>query len=154
MKKVSDHSNCLLDRHFIWNLLDKWQPRSFTLSEREQEEDLFNWLKINLPDVPIVQQYGIAKGSADIIIQDSFLIELKLAFVDQKKVELDRCVGQLEYYKQKWVNCDKGPVYLVVVGELEPEFRSILDGVISRLDNGNWLQWFFLMVKKPKAPEA
>ena len=152
MKKVSDHSNCLLDRHFIWNLLDKWQPASFTLSEKQQEKDLAKWLKTNLSDVPITQQYGIAKGSADIIIQDSFLIELKLAFSDQKKGELDRCIGQLEYYKQKWVDCDKGPVYLVIIGELEPEFRLILDGVIERLDSGNLLQWFFLMVKKSKAP--
>jgi len=79
-----------------------------------------------------------------------YLIELKLPFTDQKKAELDRCIGQLEYYKQKWVDADKGPVYLVIVGEVEPEFRSILNSVIDRLDHGNFLQWFFLMVKKQK----
>ena len=148
MKKVSDHSNCLLERHFIWNLLDHWEPRSFDLSEREQEEDLLAWLKMNLLDVPITQQYGIGRGSADIIIQDSFLIELKLAFTDSKKTELDRCIGQLEHYKQKWVDFERGPVYLVIIGEVEPEFRQILHNAVDRLDSGNFLQWFFLMVKK------
>jgi hypothetical protein len=150
MKKVSDHSDCILDRHFIWNLLGKWEPRSFNLSEKKQEEDLYRWLKSNLPEVPMIRQYGIGKGSADIIIQDSFLIELKLAFTDSKKTELDRCIGQLEHYKQKWVEHDRGPVYLVIVGDPEPEFRDILEKAIDRLGSGYLTQWFFLMIKKPK----
>lgn len=150
MKKVSDHSDCILERHFIWNLLGKWEPRSFDLSEKEQEEDLFSWLKSNLPDVPMTQQYGIGRGSADIIIQDSFLIELKLAFTDSKKAELDRCIGQLEHYKQKWVDFERGPVCLVVVGDIEPEFRDILEKAVERLGGSYFMQWFFLMIKKQK----
>jgi hypothetical protein len=149
MKRVSDHSDHLLSRDFVESLIKKWKPLSFKSGEKEQERDLLAWLKKNLPEVPISTQYGIALGSADIVIQDSFLIELKMPFTDKKKSEFDRCIGQMEHYKQKWVDLERGPVYLVIVGESESEFRDILHQAIKRLNRGYFLKWFYLVEKLP-----
>jgi len=145
-KRIADYSGFSSDKSFVNDLITKWQTHSFSLNEKEQEQSLYTWLKQNLPGVPITTQYGIAKGKADIVVQDEHVIELKLAFGDDI-AEFDRCIGQMERYRLKWVDLDRGPVYLVVVGELEPEFRDMLHQAIKRLDGGNWGQWFFLIEK-------
>ena len=76
--------------------------------------------------MPVLAQYGIAKGKADLVIEDSHVIELKLGFDESSVAEFDRCIGQLERYRQKWVKPERGLVYLVVVGESDPEFRALL----------------------------
>ena len=150
MKRVNDYSGLDGDRGFVRDLITKWKPRSFELTEKEQEQSLCAWLKQNLPGVPITTQYGIAKGKADIVIQDEHVIELKLAFVDDV-AEFDRCIGQMERYRLKWVDLNRGPVYLVIVGELEAEFQDMLHQAIKRSDQGNFLQWFYLIEKVPEA---
>lgn len=133
LKRISDHSNLLEDDYdCVRRLLEGWKPRAFDLSEKAQEKDLQEWLHSKLPDVPIVPQYGIAKGKADLVIQDEHVIELKLAFTDDSIAEFDRCIGQLERYRQKWVNKDRGFVYLVVVGKSGTEFRDMLNQAIER----------------------
>jgi hypothetical protein len=149
-KRIADYSGFSGDRSFLCDLITKWQPSSFDLDEKEQEQNLYAWLKQKLPGVPITTQYGIAKGKADIVIQDEHVIELKIAFADDI-AEFDRCIGQMERYRLKWVDLDRGPVYLVIVGELEPEFRDMLHQAIKRLDSGNFWQWFFLIEKAPTA---
>ncbi|MDX6767538.1 MAG: hypothetical protein SFU85_12200 [Candidatus Methylacidiphilales bacterium] len=127
MKKISRYTQLLEDdNQCIERLLKKWKPSVFGLSEKQYEQELQSWLQVQLLDVPIVAQYGIAKGKADLVIQDSHVIELKLAFESDSVAEFDRCIGQMERYKQKWVNKDVGPVYLVVVGESDTEFRNLL----------------------------
>jgi hypothetical protein len=49
---------------------------------------------------------------------------LKLGFTDV--LEFDRCIGQMERYYQGWMKKDRGPFYLVVVGESDPDLRDIL----------------------------
>lgn len=149
-KRVADHSGLNGDRSFICDLIKKWQPHSFKLNEKEHELSLYSWLKQNLPAVPIITQYGIAKGKADIVIQDEHVIELKLPFADDI-AEFDRCIGQMERYRLKWVDLDRGPVYLVIVGELEAEFRNMLHQAMKRLDGGYIFQWFYLIEKLPTA---
>lgn len=153
MKRVSSHSKMLEDEaDCIFRLLQQWQPSSFTLTEKAQERDLHAWLRKCLPDVPIVAQYGIAKGKADIVIQDSFVIELKLGFPPEAVAEFDRCVGQMERYRQKWVSKSRGPVYLVVVGDSDAEFRGLLHNWFEEV-NGSRLTFFdstgFYLVEKP-----
>jgi hypothetical protein len=143
MKRITDHSGFFEDDGgCILRLLQEWKPQSFAVSEKDQEQDLLAWLKKKLPDVPMVAQYGIAKGKADIVVQDTHLIELKLGLVDI--AEFQRCLGQMEIYRQKWVIKNRGPVYLVVVGESDVEFRDILHAWFER--NGDKLH---LIEKQP-----
>lgn len=152
IKSVSNHSRLLEgDADCVLRLLQEWQPSSYTLTEKAQELNLYTWLRKCLPDVPILVQYGIAKGKADIVIQDSFVIELKLGFSAAKVVEFDRCVGQLERYRQKWVEKKRGPVYLVIVGDCDAEFRGMLHNWFEEV-NGPRLTFFdstaFYLVEK------
>lgn len=119
----------------LLKLLQEWQPESFDLSEKAHENALKHWLASKLPEVPIAAQYGIAKGKADLVIQDHFVIELKLAFDEDKVGEFDRCLGQLERYRQKWVLKDRGPVFLVVVGAMSPDYREMLHVAVKRLNS-------------------
>lgn len=155
MKKISNYTQFLEDDHqCIESLLKKWQPSGFGLSEKQYEQQLQAWLQVQLPDVPIVAQYGIAKGKADLVIQDSHVIELKLAFESDSVAEFDRCIGQMERYKQKWVKKGVGPAYLVVVGDSDPEFRSLLhkwfEEVNSSLTDAFFEKpRFYLIEKRP-----
>lgn len=150
MKRVVDYCEPFDDqKNFIENLLKQWRPTSFELTEKEQEQALMAWLQQQLPDVPIVAQYGIAKGKADLVIQDTFVIELKLAFTDDSLAEFDRCIGQLERYRQKWVTPDRGPIFLVVVGKSGPEFRDMLHKAVAKMDGEFFGKWFFLIEKHP-----
>jgi hypothetical protein len=125
MKRIKDYlSFFATEAEGVLELLNEWVPSGFTSDEKTYEIELYEYLKRRLPDVPISTQYGIAKGKADLVIQDSHLLELKLGLTDVG--ELDRCIGQLERYRQKWIEKDMGPVYLVIVGESDPEFRDVL----------------------------
>ena len=135
-------SDCVL------RLLLEWQPSAAGLSEKEYEQELQAWLSNKSPDVPIVAQYGIAKGKADLVIDDSYIIELKLAFTDKTLDEFDRCIGQLERYRQKWVDNERGWVYLVIVGKADSEFRSMIHKAIERLNRPYVLSNYFHLVEK------
>ena len=126
-KRIRDHRGFFQsDSNYVERALALWKPTSFELSEKQQENALFAWLRQCLPDVPMIAQYGLAKGRADIVIEEKHLIELKLGFTADKVADFDRCIGQMERYKQKWVKKRTGPVYLLVVGESDPEFRDLL----------------------------
>ena len=126
-KRIADHSGFFdTDQQFVLKLLDEWQPSPACKTEKNHEVHLQTYLQQRLPDVPIVAQYGIAKGKADLVIEDRHVIELKLAFDIESVAEFDRCIGQLERYRQKWLKPGRGPVYLVVVGQSDAEFRDLL----------------------------
>jgi len=130
MKRLSDYTRFWSaedDADVVRRLLKQWQPTQGKISEKEHEQQLAAWLKQQLPDVPLVVQYGIAKGRADIVIQDEHAIELKLAFTEESVGEFDRCLGQLWRYKEKWARRNNSAyVWLVVVGESEAEYRDLL----------------------------
>ena len=152
MKRITHHTGFFeTDSELVSRTLDKWQPTAFTLDERDHEAGLFAWLRQALPDVPMTTQHGLAKGRADIVIEDSHVIELKLGFTDV--LEFDRCIGQLERYRQRWVNKDRGPVYLVIVGESDPDLRDMLH-VWFEEANARFFSWspFHLVEKLPAAP--
>lgn len=150
MKRIPDHSGTFeSDSECVRRFLGDWKPRSLQLSEKEHEQDLQAWLQKCLPEVPIVAQYGIAKGKADLVIEDKHVIELKLAFADDCVAEFDRCIGQMERYLQKWVKKDQGPVYLVVVGKSNSEFRDMLHQAIKHMNGDFVFDRFFLIEKEP-----
>jgi hypothetical protein len=149
MKTVLDHATfwenetaCLL------RLLKEWQPSKPGLSEKEYEVELDGWLSTKLPDVPIVRQYGIAKGDADLVIHDSWVIELKLAFTAERLTDFDRCIGQLERYRQKWVEKERGKVFLVIVGKSESEFRDMIHKAVKSLNQHYISDDYFHIVEK------
>lgn len=138
-KRIADYQRIFeSDSDVVRRLLKEWQPASFDFSEKEQEQSLLSFLRKKLPDVPITPQYGIAKGKADIVIQDEHVIELKLGFTEDSVGEFDRCLGQLWRYKEKWVARDRGRVWLVVVGHSEAEFRDLLKTWFDQV-NGSFL---------------
>jgi hypothetical protein len=150
MKKLLEYTEGLEgERDLINRLLGEWTPRAFTLTEKDQERDLYAFLRARLPDISMSTQYGIAKGKADIVITDSHVIELKLAFSEDSVSEFDRCIGQLERYRQKWVVPDRGAVYLVVVGDSDPDFREMLHSAVEHANHGFMGTWFFLIEKRP-----
>src|SRR6185437_1125068 len=63
MKKVADYTNFMEHpSDCVLRLLLEWQPSAAELTEKAYEQELQAWLGGKLPDVPIVAQYGIAKG--------------------------------------------------------------------------------------------
>jgi hypothetical protein len=152
MKRISDHTNLFeADSERVHGILEKWEPKAFGLDEKVYEATLYQHLRQTLPDVPMAPQQGLARGRADIVIQDSHVIELKVGLVDGG--EFDRCIGQLERYRQRWVKKDRGPVYLVVVGESDPDLRDLLHTWFKDA-NGQFMTWspFHLIEKHPPAP--
>jgi hypothetical protein len=149
MKRINDHTGFFEgDSERVHSILDKWQPKSFGRDETAYEEELYAALRLALPDVPMAPQQGLARGRADIVIEDSHVIELKVRLVDGN--EFDRCIGQLERYRQRWVKKDRGPVYLVVVGESDPDLRDLLHTWFKDT-NDQFLTWspFHLIEKLP-----
>ena len=149
MKKLDDYAGFLEHKSdLVHRLLLEWQPSALGLLEKAYEQELQKWLTSKLPDVAIASQYGIAKGKADLMIEDTYIVELKCAFTDETLVEFDRCIGQLERYRQKWVDCDRGRVYLVVVGKSDSEFRSMLHKAIAHFNSDYTLDNYFYLVEK------
>jgi hypothetical protein len=154
MKRITDHTGLLeTDSELLNNILAEWQPRAFNLDEKDHEADLFAALRRALPEVPMTTQHGLAKGRADIVIEDSHVIEVKLGLTDIG--EFDRCIGQMERYYQRWVKKDRGPFYLVVVGESDPDLRDMLH-VWFEEANGRFFTWspFHLVEKLPADANA
>ena len=151
MKKISDYLDFLeTESDCLARLLEEWQPSKAGLPEKHYERELQAWLQSKLPDVPIVPQYGIAKGDADLVIQDSRVIELKLAFTADKLTEFDRCIGQMERYRQKWVDKERGEVFLLIVrGKSESEFRDAMIHKTFKSLNQNYFSGsYFHIVEK------
>ncbi len=150
MKRITDHAGLLdTESEHLLQLLQQWVPSAYDLDEKAQEQSLYAWLRLKLPDVPIKTQYGIAWGDADIVIQDEHVIELKLAFGPKSVGEFDRCLGQLWRYKEKWIDVKEGRrVWLVVVGESEAEFRLLLKRYFEALNGHYVLSSPFVRVEK------
>jgi hypothetical protein len=149
MKTIANYTNFMEHpSDCVLRLLLEWQPSAAGLSEKAYEQELQTWLNEKLRDVPIVAQYGIAKGKADLAIDDSYIIELKLAFTDETLGEFDRCIGQLERYRQKWVDNERGRVYLVIVGKSDSEFRNMIHKAIERFNQPYVLSNYFYLVEK------
>jgi len=148
MKRVTDYSGLSTDAGFVRDLLEEWSPTTFSIPEKQHEDALNAWLCKRLPDVPMITQYGIAKGKADLVIEDCHVIELKLGFDYDSVAEFDRCLGQLERYRQKWVKKERGPVYLVLVGDCDSEFRDLLHTWFKEANEPYFLDRFHLIEKR------
>jgi hypothetical protein len=110
---VTALSNSLLFNDFAL-AIKNWNPRD-SYYEYEYQDKLLRHLRKALPDASIDSEYPIGekqlgtKGRADIVINDTILIEMKR---DSSAGAIQRAKGQIAQYAEAWNN--KGPVILLL----------------------------------------
>ena len=125
---------------FIRKLIEKWSPRK-CVTEKDYEESLYAYLhkEIDDPSIDITKQFAIGRKKADIKIGNDAIIELKKDLGETG--QYDRLMGQLKEYQQ-W----KGAIFVVLVGEHEPNLRKKL---IKESGMGSmWDEAKFIVIEK------
>jgi hypothetical protein len=94
--------------------LQNWSPNTANY-EWQYQDRLYRHLRKYLPEASIVLEYPIGskangnKGRADIVVNDTILIEMKR---DSSAGAIQRAKGQISQYSEIWK--DKGPVILLL----------------------------------------
>jgi hypothetical protein len=102
-----------LFRDFI-NALQNWKPHTSS-SEGEYQDKLLRHLSRSMPDAvidseyPVGEKYDGTNGRADIVINDTILVEMKK---DSSGTAMDRAKGQIDKYSIAWK--DRGPIILLL----------------------------------------
>lgn len=113
LKIVISQSKSQLFTDFV-NALSTWNPKN-CYYEYEFQDKLCNYLRKKMPEAIIESEKPIGsvsignKGRADIVINDTILIEMKR---DSSAGAIQRANGQINQYTQIWK--DKGPVILLL----------------------------------------
>jgi len=106
-------SNSILFSDFV-TAIQNWNPRQADY-EYEYQDRLYRHLRKHLPDASIEMEYPIgenylgSRGRADIVVNDTILIEMKR---DSSAGAIQRAKGQIAQYSEIWK--DKGPVILLL----------------------------------------
>jgi hypothetical protein len=106
-------SNSILFNDFAY-AVKNWNPRD-SFYEYEYQDKLLRHLRKSLPEASIETEYPIGekqlgtKGRADIVINNTILIEIKR---DSSAGAIQRAKGQIAQYAEAWKN--KGPVVLLL----------------------------------------
>ena len=109
---ISSNSSVLFNDFVL--ALSTWNPRNSTY-EYEFQDKLYRHLKKSLPDATIALEYPIAnadktnRGRADMVINETILIEMKR---DHRAGAVQRAKGQISQYSEIWHG--KGPVILLL----------------------------------------
>lgn len=96
------------------NILSEWKPRRYHY-EYQFRDTLYSYLRSKMPEATIETEKPIGRtsegnrGRADIIINDTILLELKR---DTSAGAIQRAKGQIMQYSHIWK--DKGPVILLL----------------------------------------
>lgn len=113
IQAISASSKSVLFNDFAL-AMQKWKPDIFHY-EYEYQDDLYRHLKKLIPDASIELEYPIGnkahgnKGRADIVINDTILIEMKH---NSNADAVQRAKGQMHQYSTIWNN--RGPVILLL----------------------------------------
>ncbi len=116
MQAVVANNKSTLFNGFV-NAMQSWNPGKCRY-EYEFQDKLYRHLKNSLPESEIEMEYPIGdtehgnKGRADIVIDDTILIEMKRGGIGAG--EIDRAKGQILKYSEVWRN--RGPVILLLCG--------------------------------------
>jgi hypothetical protein len=116
MQAVVANNKSNLFNGFV-NAMQNWNPGK-CYYEYEFQDKLYRHLKNLLPDSEIEMEYPIGdkehknKRRADIVIDDTILIEMKRGNIGSS--EEDRAKGQISEYAEIWRN--RGPVILLLCG--------------------------------------
>ena len=113
INSIKSASNSTLFSDFA-TALQNWNPRG-AYYEYEYQDRLYRHLRKNMPDATIQLEYPIGdsslgnKGRADIVVNDTILIEMKR---DSSTGAVQRAKGQIHQYSEIWNN--RGPVVLLL----------------------------------------
>jgi hypothetical protein len=113
VKLITTQNKSSLFNDFV-NALQNWNPRN-CYYEYEFQEKLIRYLRKVMPDATIETERPIGlvtdgnRGRADIVINDTILIEMKR---DTSAGAVQRAKGQMMQYSDIWK--DKGPVILLL----------------------------------------
>jgi len=113
VKATISSSTSILFNDFV-TALQNWNPRQANY-EYEYQDRLYRHLRKHLPDANIEMEYPIgenhlgSRGRADIVVNDTILIEMKR---DSSAGAIQRAKGQISQYSEIWK--DKGPVILLL----------------------------------------
>ena len=112
-------------------IIDEWKPRRCT-TEKDYENSLVShWRKIQ-PKDRVTPQYAVGRTKADIVVNESIIIELKK---DLKTTgQRDRLKGQLTNYTE-W----KGRIIVVLVGDVDLDILSNLRDYASNAGTEGYL---------------
>jgi hypothetical protein len=110
---IVTNSKSTLFSDFI-NSLEKWQPENCHY-EYEFQDKLYRHLRKTMPEAVVETEKPIGdrslgnRGRADVVVNDTILIEMKR---DTSAGAVQRAKGQIMQYSQIWK--DKGPVVLLL----------------------------------------
>lgn len=113
INSIKSASNSTLFNDFA-TALQNWNPRG-AYYEYEYQDRLYRHLRKNMPDATVELEYPIGdsslgnKGRADIVVNDTILIEMKR---DSSAGAVQRAKGQIHQYSEIWNN--RGPVVLLL----------------------------------------
>jgi hypothetical protein len=132
IRLVVTQSKSQLFNDFV-NVLSEWNPRN-CYYEYEFQDKLCAYLRKKMPgalvesEVPIGDSSIGNKGRADIIINDTILIEMKR---DTSAGAIQRAKGQILQYSEVWK--DKGPVVLLLCDYEYDHARTSYSSTITSL---------------------
>jgi len=109
----------------IVKIINKWEPKKFK-TEKQYENSLYDLLHEKLEEVSVIKQYAQGRVSADIVVGEKVLIELKNNL--NSRSEYQRMLGQLDEYNDNW----KGHIILILCGKTEPSMRKEIKAHIKK----------------------
>lgn len=111
--------------------LQNWHPKG-AYYEYEYQDRLYRHLKKHLPGASIELEYPIAdkagRGRADIVVNDTILIEMKR---DSSAGAIQRAKGQVSQYSEIWQG--KGPVILLLCNYNYEHARTVFTQTMNDL---------------------
>ncbi len=109
----------------VVSLIKKWKPKGLN-TEKEYENSLYKYLHENLQE-QITKQYSLGRTSADIVVGDKVLIEIKHNL--HSTSQFQRLRGQLQDYMDKW----KGTLVLLLCGDTEPNIKKDIESYVQKV---------------------
>lgn len=116
------------DVGMVKDFINRWCPENCH-KEKDFENSLYHFLSEQLEGFSIIQQYGIRRTRADLVVQDSLAIELKHGLTS--KSELQRLIGQLVEYEY-W----KGRLLIVIIGQHDQNLLAALRRQVDSINQG------------------
>ena len=132
----------LLKLDSIESLIKRWAPVGCN-TEKSYENSLASFLRQELEGMEIIQQFALARGKADIMVDRKLQIEIKK---NLKAVnECNRLIGQLDEIK-RW----NGYVIVLLLGDTCPEMKHRIDRWVNEVNNEDLMNVFLRMMVATK----
>ena len=121
----------------IESLIKRWDPVGCK-TEKGFERSLADFLRQELSGMEIIQQYALARGRTDIMVDRKLQIELKY---NLKTVnDCNRLIGQLDESK-RW----GGYVIVLLIGNTCPEMKHRIERCVKEVNNEDLTNVFLRM---------